>query len=77
MLIFLVNLVYSLVLKRELAADNPWQSKSLEWQIPTPVPPHNFDTIPTITGDPYGYGFPDEPVVDWSGPQTVPAGAGA
>ena len=22
---------------------NPWDSKSLEWQLPTPVPVHNFD----------------------------------
>jgi cytochrome c oxidase subunit 1 len=77
MLIFLGNLVWSLVLKRERAPDNPWESKSIEWQIPTPVPPHNFDTIPTFTADPYGYGLPDEPIVDWGGHQTLPAGAGA
>jgi cytochrome c oxidase subunit 1 len=77
MLIFLGNLVWSLVFKRERAADNPWESKSIEWQIPNPVPPHNFDTIPTITADPYGYGFPDQPTVDWGGTRTVPAGAGA
>jgi cytochrome c oxidase subunit 1 len=77
MLIFLGNLVWSLIFKRERAADNPWESRSLEWQIPTPVPAHNFDTIPTITADPYGYGTPDEPTVDWSGRRTIPAGAGA
>ena len=38
MLIFLYNLVWSLVFKRERAAANPWHSKSLEWQLPTPVP---------------------------------------
>jgi cytochrome c oxidase subunit 1 len=77
MLIFLGNLVWSLVIKRERAVDNPWESKSIEWQIPTPVPAHNFDTIPTITGDPYGYGMPEQPTVDWGGPRTIPAGAGA
>ena len=32
--------------------------KSLEWQVPTPVPVHNFDEIPTIDSDPYDYGIP-------------------
>ena len=35
---------------------NPWGSKSIEWQLPSPVPVHNFDRIPVFTGDPYGYG---------------------
>jgi cytochrome c oxidase subunit 1 len=78
MLIFLGNLVWSLILKRERAADNPWQSKSLEWQIPTPVPAYNFAEIPTITGDPYGYGSPEGPVVDFGRRGAVAAGkAGA
>ncbi len=65
MIIFIVNLVWSMVFKRERAAENPWHSKSLEWQIPTPVPSYNFEEIPTITGDPYGYGLPEGPVVDF------------
>jgi cytochrome c oxidase subunit 1 len=78
MLIFLGNLVWSLVLKRERASDNPWHSKSLEWQIPTPVPSYNFEQIPTITGDPYGYGLPEAPVVDFGRRGAVAAGeAGA
>jgi len=34
MLLFLWNLVYSLVFKREPAEQNPWDSKGLEWQLP-------------------------------------------
>src|ERR1700732_4860156 len=34
MLIFLGNLVWSVVLRRERAESNPWQSLSLEWQLP-------------------------------------------
>ena len=71
MLVFLFNLVYSQLFVRERAGANPWQSKSLEWQLPSPVPVHNFDEIPVITGDPYGYGE-DAPVV--RGPVPVPAG---
>jgi cytochrome c oxidase subunit 1 len=54
MLVFLFNVVYSLVFVRKPAAANPWYSKSLEWQLPTPVPVHNFDRQPVIDHDPYG-----------------------
>ena len=27
---------------------DPWDSRSLEWSIPSPAPEHNFDVIPTI-----------------------------
>jgi cytochrome c oxidase subunit 1 len=63
MLVFLFNLVWSLVFKRERAASNPWDAKGLEWQIPSPPPLHNFDKIPVITGSPYSYGIPDAPPV--------------
>jgi cytochrome c oxidase subunit I len=58
MLIFLANAVYSLIIARIPAESNPWRSKSIEWQIPTPVPVHNFDQIPVFDSDPYDYGTP-------------------
>jgi cytochrome c oxidase subunit I len=75
MLIFLVNLVYSLMFKQVRAEQNPWNSLGLEWQLPTPVPVHNFDRIPVITAGPYEYGVPNaRPVADLGGaPATVPA----
>src|SRR6202165_4119310 len=42
MLIFLANAIYSLIFVRLRAESNPWRSKSLEWQVPTPVPVNNF-----------------------------------
>jgi len=38
-------------------SDNPWESPSLEWLIPSPPPPHNFDKIPHMPEDwdPYNY----------------------
>ena len=36
MLIFLFNVVYSLIFVRQRAESNPWRSKSIEWQVPTP-----------------------------------------
>ncbi|MEI6792412.1 MAG: cbb3-type cytochrome c oxidase subunit I [Actinomycetes bacterium] len=58
MLVFLVNLVYSLLIARNRSPHNPWRSKSLEWQTPTPVPVNNFEQIPVIESDPYDYGVP-------------------
>jgi cytochrome c oxidase subunit I len=75
MLIFLYNLVWSMVFKREPAGDNPWESLSLEWQLPSPVPVYDFATIPTITSDPYHYGEPDRPAVaDFGTRRRVAAG---
>jgi cytochrome c oxidase subunit 1 len=58
MLIFLANAIYSLIFARLRAVENPWRSKSIEWQLPTPVPVHNFDRIPVFDSDPYDYGVP-------------------
>jgi cytochrome c oxidase subunit 1 len=73
MLIFLFNVVWSLVFKREVAEVNPWHSKSAEWQLPTPVPLHNFDRIPVFDEDPYPYGSVAAP----GEPAAVPAGGGS
>ncbi len=76
MLIMLANLVWSLVVRREPAEANPWQSKSLEWQLPSPVPVYNFERIPVINSAPYSYGVPDAPAVgDFTGPAVL-AGEG-
>jgi cytochrome c oxidase subunit 1 len=65
MLIFIANLVWSLVFARIPALANPWASRGLEWQVPTPVPVENFERIPVITSGPYEYGVPDAlPVAD-------------
>jgi cytochrome c oxidase subunit I len=58
MLIFLYNAVYSLIFVRARAESNPWHSKSIEWQVPTPVPVNNFEQIPVFDSDPYDYGTP-------------------
>ena len=40
------------------AAANPWRALTLEWQVSSPPPVFNFDTLPTIVGGPYEYGVP-------------------
>jgi cytochrome c oxidase subunit I len=61
MLVFLFNTVYSMIFVRAKAEQNPWRSKSLEWQVPTPVPVNNFEQIPVFDSDPYDYGTPLTP----------------
>ena len=68
MLVFLVNLAYSYGIARIPADANPWQSRGLEWQVPTPVPLENFDEIPTILAGPYEYGDATAPPVARLGP---------
>ena len=71
LLLFLYNFVKSLVFDRVPAPADPWGSKSIEWQLPSPVPVHNFDRIPVFSSDPYGYGEPSAPV---AAPAGAPAG---
>jgi cytochrome c oxidase subunit I len=76
MLIFIFNFVMSTVVWRNRAPQNPWQSRGLEWQIPSPPPPENFTHIPVVLAGPYEYGDPDAlPVADLNPPAGVIAGA--
>jgi cytochrome c oxidase subunit 1 len=40
------------------AEANPWRALTLEWQVSSPPPVFNFDTVPTVVGGPYEYGVP-------------------
>jgi cytochrome c oxidase subunit 1 len=71
MLVFLFNVVWSLVFKREPAEQNPWHAKSIEWELPTPVPVHDFDRTPIFDADPYPYGVEPAPA-----PALAPAPGG-
>ena len=73
MLIFIANLVWSLVFARVPALANPWASRGLEWQLPTPVPTENFERIPVITSGPYEYGVAGAPPVADFTPAALPA----
>lgn len=44
-----------------LAGNNPWRSRSIEWQLPSPVPEGNYEQQPVIIGNPYDYGLADAP----------------
>jgi cytochrome c oxidase subunit I len=56
-LLALFNLIRSLR-AGQVAADNPWRSRSPEFQLPSPVPMHNYVDHPfEIIGEPYDYGL--------------------
>ena len=71
-LVFFANVLYSMLIVRKAAEANPWDSHSLEWQVATPVPRHNFDEIPTITHDPYDYGTPPPEPAPGAAPAEAP-----
>jgi cytochrome c oxidase subunit I len=75
-LIFLINFVYSTVFARVREVGNPWDSRGLEWQIPSPPPPGNFARVPVVLSAPYDYGDPGAPpVADLNPPPGVLAAA--
>ena len=56
MLFWLGMIIWSLILRPALATQkNPWESLGIEWQLPTPVPTYNFDTVPVAWSLPYEY----------------------
>jgi cytochrome c oxidase subunit I len=43
----LVNVVLSFA-RGKCAGNDPWHANTLEWFVPSPPPPNNFDVIPTV-----------------------------
>jgi cytochrome c oxidase subunit I len=82
MIIFIINLVYS-ARRGEVAAANPWRSRSPEWMLPSPIPVHNYGRPIEVIGEPYDYGLvgstfvdvPEEPETKPAAPAVEPAGA--
>ncbi|MBD2653527.1 MULTISPECIES: cytochrome c oxidase subunit I [Synechocystis] len=56
---FIANMVASAFQGRRVG-NNPWNSLGLEWTTPSPPPEENFEVIPTITVEPYGYDRPTD-----------------
>jgi cytochrome c oxidase subunit I len=55
-------MVYNMFTSAEVgeeAGDNPWRSRSPEWQIPSPVPEHSYASPIRVVGEPYDYGLRD------------------
>jgi len=73
-LVFLVNVIRS-ARKGEVAAANPWNSRSPEWQLPSPIPAHNYETPIEVVGEPYDYGLANSIYVKKAAPGRAPAAA--
>ena len=55
MLVLLAGVIHSWK-HGQKAPMNPWHAKTIEWTVPNPVPLENFDVLPEVHEDPYGYG---------------------
>jgi cytochrome c oxidase subunit 1 len=74
-LIFVYNMVVSWR-GGPRAVANPWRGLTLEWQVSSPPPIFNFDSLPTIVGGPYEYGVPGAVHAVFRDGADVPAPAG-
>jgi cytochrome c oxidase subunit 1 len=64
-LIFFINLIYS-IKHGEKAEGNLWNSRSPEWQVPSPMPVHNYDVPFEVVGEPYDYGLKDSKYIEFT-----------
>jgi len=46
-LLFIINVIAT-SRRKELAPADPWDGRTLEWSLPSPVPSYNFKEIPTV-----------------------------
>ncbi len=69
-LVYFINLYIS-VRRGEVATGNIWESRSPEWQIPSPAPMHNYPVPIRVVGEPYDYGVPGSRYVDVGSPVPV------
>lgn len=65
-IVFFINLIYTRR-KGQPATGNVWNSRSPEWQVPSPMPVHNYDRELEVVGEPYDYGLPGSRYIKFEG----------
>ncbi|NOT06318.1 MAG: cytochrome C oxidase subunit I [Anaerolineales bacterium] len=65
--VFMYNFFNS-IKNGEKAEGNVWNSRSPEWQVPSPMPAHNYDQPFEVVGEPYDYGLPGSKYVEFIAP---------
>ncbi len=63
-LIFFINF-FSSMKNGEKAEGNVWNSRSPEWQVPSPMPAHNYEVPFEVVGEPYDYGLPGSKYIEF------------
>ncbi|WP_158737909.1 cytochrome c oxidase subunit I [Alteribacillus sp. YIM 98480] len=72
-LVLVINVIYSAGKGERVKVGDPWDARTLEWSIPSPVPEYNFAQVPQVRSlDPWfyekvhgeGHMKPAEPIVD-------------
>ena len=58
---FILNMVGSWI-QGDKAPDNPWRAIGIEWLVSSPPSHENFEVLPVVVAEPYGYGK-SEPLV--------------
>jgi len=69
-LLMIYNLLHSLDVGK-VAGNNPWRSRSPEWQIPSPVPEHSYAMPISVVGEPYDYGLANSTYIQMGGGHAV------
>ncbi|HSO14170.1 MAG TPA: cbb3-type cytochrome c oxidase subunit I [Anaerolineales bacterium] len=64
-LVFIINFFRS-IKHGEKAEGNVWNSRSPEWQVPSPMPAHNYEQPFEVVGEPYDYGLPGTKYVEFA-----------
>ena len=74
-LIFLYNVIWSLIAGKEAKEENPWRATTLEWSIPSPPPHDNFGgREPVVYHGPYEFSVPgaaDDFIPQYLAPERV------
>jgi cytochrome c oxidase subunit 1 len=65
-LIFFIN-IFITMKRGEIVTGNIWESRSPEWQVPSPMPIHNYEKEFEVVGEPYDYGLPGSRYVKFLG----------
>jgi cytochrome c oxidase subunit 1 len=70
--IFIYNFIHSLK-HGEPATGNLWESRSPEWNVPSPMPVHNYEHPVEVIGEPYDYGLPGSQYVRFNSQESETA----
>jgi len=74
-LLFLYNVIWSLIAGKEAKEENPWHATTLEWSIPSPPPHDNFGGLePVVYHGPYEFSVPgaaDDFIPQYLAPERV------